>query len=102
MDNYNKNELSGKITDKELAAFESTCAICENHHCGYGLTISKKENKNKYIVFQCEYKSDEIIYEVTRIMYEAAAKGEFGNYHVIGKGMTKDFIFTSFWETEEY
>ena len=23
MDNYNKNELSGKITDKELAAFES-------------------------------------------------------------------------------
>lgn len=63
MDNYNKNELSGKITDKELAAFESNYATCENHHCGYGLTISKKENENKYIVFQCEYKSDEIIYE---------------------------------------
>ncbi|MBO4335372.1 MAG: ABC transporter substrate-binding protein [Desulfovibrio sp.] len=44
---------------------------------------------------------DEIIYEVTRIMYEAAEKGEFGQYHVIGKGMTPEFIVTSFWPTEE-
>jgi hypothetical protein len=34
-------------------------------------------------------------------MYEAAEKGEFGQYHVIGKGMTPDFLVTSFWPTEE-
>jgi len=45
--------------------------------------------------------SDKVVYEVTRIMYEAAEKGEFGQYHVIGKGMTPDFLVTSFWETEE-
>ncbi|MGN1038914.1 MAG: hypothetical protein ACI4P0_05915 [Mailhella sp.] len=45
--------------------------------------------------------SDEIIYEVTRVMYEAAEKGEFGQYHVIGKGMTPEFLVTSFWPTEE-
>ena len=44
---------------------------------------------------------EKIIYEVTRIMYEAAEKGEFGQYHVIGKGMTPEFLVTSFWDTEE-
>lgn len=44
---------------------------------------------------------DNIVYEVTRIMYEAAQKGEFGQYHVIGQGMTPDFLVTSFWPTEE-
>ena len=31
----------------------------------------------------------------------AAEKGEFGQYHVIGKGMTPDFLVTSFWPNEE-
>lgn len=48
-----------------------------------------------------EQVSDKIVYEVTRIMYEAAEKGEFGQYHVIGKGMTPDFVVSSFWPTEE-
>ncbi|CAK7061317.1 MAG: hypothetical protein DELT_01451 [Desulfovibrio sp.] len=45
--------------------------------------------------------SDKMIYEVTKIMYEAAEKGEFGQYHVIGKGMTPEFLVTSFWPTVE-
>ena len=45
--------------------------------------------------------SDKVVYEITRIMYEAAEKGEFGQYHVIGKGMTPEFLVTSFWPTEE-
>lgn len=40
---------------------------------------------------------DRIIHEVTRIMYEAAEKREFGNYHVIGKGMLPDFLVSDFW-----
>ena len=48
-----------------------------------------------------EQVSDKIVYEVTRVMYEAAEKGEFGQYHVIGKGMTPDFLVTSFWPNEE-
>ncbi|MBO4317164.1 MAG: ABC transporter substrate-binding protein [Mailhella sp.] len=48
-----------------------------------------------------EQVSDDIIYEVVKIMYEAAEKGEFGQYHVIGKGMTPEFVVTSFWPTEE-
>ena len=47
-----------------------------------------------------EQVSDEVIYEVTRIMYEAAEKGEFGQFHVIGKGMTPEFIVSSFWPDE--
>ena len=45
--------------------------------------------------------SEDTVYEITRIMYEAAEKGEFVNYHVSGKGITPDFLTTSFWETEE-
>lgn len=44
---------------------------------------------------------DKVIYEVTKIMYEAAEKGEFGAYHVIGKGITPEYLTTSFWTTEE-
>ena len=44
---------------------------------------------------------DKIIYEVVRIMYEAAEKGEFAQYHVIGKGITPEFIVTSFWPNEQ-
>lgn len=44
---------------------------------------------------------DNVVYEVTRIMYEAAQKGEFGQYHVIGQGMTPEFLVTSFWPSEE-
>ncbi|MBO4317995.1 MAG: hypothetical protein J5855_06955 [Mailhella sp.] len=44
---------------------------------------------------------DKIIYEVVRIMYEAAKNNEFGQYHVRGKGMTADFVVTSFWPTVE-
>lgn len=41
------------------------------------------------------------VYEITRIMYEAAEKGEFVNYHVMGKGITPEFLTTSFWANEE-
>ncbi|MDR1828467.1 MAG: hypothetical protein LBR29_09075 [Methylobacteriaceae bacterium] len=44
---------------------------------------------------------DKVVYEITRVMYEMAEKGEFGDYHVIGKGITPDYLTTSFWATEE-
>ena len=44
--------------------------------------------------------SDEIVYEVTRIIYEAAGKGDFTNFHVMGKGITPDFVVSSFWKDE--
>ena len=44
---------------------------------------------------------DEVVYEITRIIYEAAKKGEFTPYHLMGKGITPDFLTTSFWDTEK-
>lgn len=44
---------------------------------------------------------DDVVYEITRIMFEAAEKGEFADYHVFGKGITPDFLTTSFWANEE-
>lgn len=44
---------------------------------------------------------DEVVYEVTRIMHNAAKKGDFANYHASGKGITPEFLSTSFWATEE-
>lgn len=44
---------------------------------------------------------DKVVYEVTRIIYEAAKNKDFVPYHSIGKGITKDFVVTSFWETKE-
>ena len=45
--------------------------------------------------------SDEIVYEFTRILYEAAKAGDFKDYHAVGKGITPDFLVSSFWETEK-
>ncbi|MCR4667374.1 MAG: ABC transporter substrate-binding protein [Desulfovibrio sp.] len=42
---------------------------------------------------------EKTVYEITKIMYEAAEKGEFAQFHVIGKGMTPEFLVTSFWPT---
>ena len=44
---------------------------------------------------------EKTVYEITRIMYEAAEKGEFGDFNIFGKGITPEFLTTSFWETEE-
>jgi len=44
---------------------------------------------------------DDVVYEVTRILYEAGKKGDFTAFHMMGKGITPDFLTTSFWETEE-
>lgn len=44
---------------------------------------------------------NEVVYEITRILYEAARKGDFVPYHLLGKGITPDFLTTSFWETEK-
>lgn len=44
---------------------------------------------------------DKVIYEVVRIMYEMAEKGEFAQYHVRGQGITPEFVVTSFWPTTE-
>lgn len=43
---------------------------------------------------------EDVIYEVTRILYEAASKKEFAPYHAVGKGITVDFIARSFWKTD--
>lgn len=44
---------------------------------------------------------DNVVYEVTRILYEAAKNGDFVPFHMMGRGITPDFLTTSFWETEE-
>jgi TRAP-type uncharacterized transport system substrate-binding protein len=43
---------------------------------------------------------EKTVYEITRIMYEAAEKGEFADFNIFGKGITPEFLTTSFWETE--
>jgi TRAP-type uncharacterized transport system substrate-binding protein len=45
--------------------------------------------------------SDDIVYEVTRILYEAAKAGDFASYHAMGKGITPEFLVSSFWSTEK-
>lgn len=43
---------------------------------------------------------EDVVYEITRILYEAAKNGDFIPYHAMGKGLTVDFITRSFWEDE--
>ena len=44
---------------------------------------------------------EKTVYEITRIMYEAAEKGEFASFNIFGKGITPEFLTTSFWANEE-
>lgn len=44
---------------------------------------------------------EEVVYEITRIIYEAAENGDFESYHIMGKGITPDFMSKSFWTDEE-
>lgn len=43
---------------------------------------------------------EDVVYEITKILYEAAKKGEFASYHAMGKGITPEFLTMSFWEDE--
>jgi len=43
----------------------------------------------------------EDVYEISKIIYEASKKGEFTPYHLMGKGITPEFLTTSFWDTEK-
>ena len=40
---------------------------------------------------------EEVVYEITRILYEAAKNGDFIPYHAMGKGITTEFLTMSFW-----
>lgn len=62
-ENYDRSQAA-LISEKEKRAFEAK-AICENLNDGSGITISRKENSDDYIVFQCEYKSDSYLYKWT-------------------------------------
>jgi len=44
---------------------------------------------------------EKVIYEVTRILYEAAKDHDFDSFHATGKGLRPDFLVTSFWDTEK-
>lgn len=44
---------------------------------------------------------EDVVYEITRIIFEAAKRGDFTPYHIMGKGITPDFLTTSFWATEK-
>lgn len=44
---------------------------------------------------------EDVVYEVTRILYEAAQNGDFAPYHSMGKGITPEFLTMSFWQSEE-
>lgn len=44
---------------------------------------------------------DDVVYEITRIIFDAAKRGDFAPYHIMGKGITPDFLTTSFWASEK-
>lgn len=44
---------------------------------------------------------EEVVYEITRILYQAAESGEFASYHNMGKGITPEFVTMSYWESDE-
>ncbi|MBU2055454.1 MAG: hypothetical protein KKC25_10820 [Proteobacteria bacterium] len=44
---------------------------------------------------------EEVVYEITRILYESAKSGDFKAYHAMGKGITVDFLTMSFWEDKQ-
>ena len=44
---------------------------------------------------------EDVVYEITRILYEAAQNGDFVPYHAMGKGITADFLTMSFWADEQ-
>jgi TRAP-type uncharacterized transport system substrate-binding protein len=44
---------------------------------------------------------NDVVYEVTRILYGAAKNGDFDKYHMMGKGITPEFLTTSFWDEQE-
>jgi TRAP-type uncharacterized transport system substrate-binding protein len=41
---------------------------------------------------------EDVVYEITRILYKAAENGDFIPYHAMGKGITTDFLPMSFWK----
>ncbi|MDX9871425.1 MAG: TAXI family TRAP transporter solute-binding subunit [Clostridia bacterium] len=41
---------------------------------------------------------EDVVYEITRILYETAEKGEFEPFHSMGKGITPEFLTMSFWD----
>ncbi len=43
---------------------------------------------------------EDVVYEITRILWEAAEGGEFIPYHAMGQGLTTEFITMSFWADE--
>ncbi|HSW10393.1 MAG TPA: TAXI family TRAP transporter solute-binding subunit [Bacillota bacterium] len=43
---------------------------------------------------------EDVVYEVTRILYEAASRNEFAAYHAVGRGIVPDFVARSFWRTD--
>ena len=69
--------------------------------------LSPKQDKEMVVVslpiFWAASKdvSEKVVYEVTRVLYEAAKNHEFDTFHSAGKGITPDFLVTSFWDTEE-
>ena len=44
---------------------------------------------------------EDVVYEITRILYDAAKKGDFVPYHAMGKGITAEFLPMSFWKNKE-
>ncbi|WP_153304225.1 hypothetical protein [Desulfovermiculus halophilus] len=48
-----------------------------------------------------EQMPDDVVCEITKVIYEAAQDKDFAPYHAIGKGITADFVVTSFWKTDE-
>ncbi len=44
---------------------------------------------------------EEVVYEITRIIYEAAKADKFTAYHNMGKGITPEFVAMSYWKTDE-
>lgn len=44
---------------------------------------------------------EDVVYEITRILYESAKSGDFKAYHAMGKGVTVDFLTMSFWEDNQ-
>lgn len=43
---------------------------------------------------------EDVVYEITRILYEAAKNGDFEPYHAMGKGIKPEFLPMSFWKDD--
>jgi len=99
----NVNMIAKACRSQEFAALDLPALALVVPPKGLGVTQSEAMAVVSCPVYWSAGKEmpSEIVSEVTRIIFEAAKKGDFKPHHLMGKGITPDFLTTSFWETEK-